>query len=160
MLPIEALVHVTLPMFSIYECVFGWSNRLYEYYLLIPMQHISILRICSRFCSRITHANDHVQRLKVPFESARDHCVYEVWRLHQIKLSHQGPAAPVCGSVQRCNFTCLLYLSIICGGGGLKYNLNWLLVFYLITFLKNKQYSLQFYFNLKSTLHFYLIYAY
>ncbi len=43
--------------------------------LLIPMQHVSILRIFSRFCSRITHANDHVQRLKVPSESARDHCL-------------------------------------------------------------------------------------
>ncbi len=79
------------------------------YYMLIPMQHISVLRIFSNFCinpSRITYAKYHGLRQRVvnfPSKSESHHWLCdlpEVWPLYQMKLSHQWPALPVCGSVR------------------------------------------------------------
>ncbi len=58
---------------SLIPCLFSInssSDDLIEsvYYMLIPMQHVSVLRIISSLCinpRRITYANYHVQRQRV-----------------------------------------------------------------------------------------------
>ncbi len=75
--PIPCLVSLNLPSDDLNESV---------YYMLIPMQHISVLRILSSFCipietpNQITYAKYHALRQRVinfPSKSASHHWLFD-----------------------------------------------------------------------------------